>query len=280
MKPKGFNENIEYFIDVSKEHEIGAGELVDGYETHSATQKKRISFDNAHKMVDDEIIRPNILNFKKKRTLERKTVKIILYRWIEEKFEIENIYNKNCFIINNKVKFEQMILETCQRYKDKRDAEDAKIEPKEIKWKLANQKFSGDIEKFIFNKYVYKECWLKKDRSNLEKEFEKYIDDEKDVVWWYKNGDYGSKYLGIPYKINNEAKLFYPDFIVKFNDKMRIYDTKGGLTLDVAKLKAEALYEYIKENKLDGGIITKHGNVWKINLGKDYTNNVEKWNYL
>ena len=61
---------------------------------------------------------------------------------------------------------------------------------------------------------------------------------------------------------NEEWKPFYVDFIVKLKDgKIGLFDTKSGITKQVAGPKVDGLYKYLKsENKkgkkLFGGIVT------------------------
>jgi type III restriction enzyme len=54
----------------------------------------------------------------------------------------------------------------------------------------------------------------------------------------------------VPYD-NGEKKPFYVDFIVKLKDgKIGLFDTKAGLTKQVACPKIDGLYKYIQnENK-------------------------------
>lgn len=110
-----------------------------------------------------------------------------------------------------------------------------------------------------------------------EKEFIKFLEQSKNVLWWYKNGDSGSEFFSISYfnKDENKEKLFYPDWIIKTNKNIWIIDTKKGITAEIAdtKYKAEALQEWLKGKKnFIGGIAVKDGpNGWKINSRKKYS---------
>ncbi|OGU11947.1 MAG: hypothetical protein A2X63_02995 [Ignavibacteria bacterium GWA2_35_8] len=119
-----------------------------------------------------------------------------------------------------------------------------------------------------------------------------YIE-EKDVDWWYKNGDYGSEHFSIPYysEIEKKEKLFFPDWIIKTKKFIFILDTKQGLTGTVStndtKYKAQALQLWIKEQNKDsirfmGGIITKVSDIWKINNNDEYNvdANYSEWKNL
>jgi len=78
-----------------------------------------------------------------------------------------------------------------------------------------------------------------------EKLFLKPLEENKEVVWWYKNGDTGSEFFAIDYynEDENKDRLFYPDWIVKTKNKIWIIDTKAGFTAESkdTKYKAEAL---------------------------------------
>jgi len=117
-----------------------------------------------------------------------------------------------------------------------------------------------------------------------------YLIDNKDIDWWFKNGDSKNEiYLGVPY-INEKGKesTFYPDFIVSYkNDKIGIFDTKAGQTTTSTdtKLKAEALQVYIKENKvknLFGGILISDEEYknWKISQDQKYDFESNNWESL
>ena len=105
--------------------------------------------------------------------------------------------------------------------------------------------------------------------------------ESKNVDWWYKSGNSGSEHFSIPFydEVERKEKLFYPDWIVKVKDTILIFDTKQGLSGTVGsadtKRKAEALQKWIKEQnkaskKFKGGIISKVGEIWKINNNDEY----------
>jgi type III restriction enzyme len=117
-----------------------------------------------------------------------------------------------------------------------------------------------------------------------------YLEDNKNINWWFKNGDSKNEiYLGIPL-IDEKGKesTFYPDFIVSYKDgKIGIFDTKAGQTATSTdtKLKAEALQAYIKESKdknLFGGIAIsdKQYKNWRINQDQKYDFITGSWNNL
>jgi type III restriction enzyme len=109
-----------------------------------------------------------------------------------------------------------------------------------------------------------------------EKEFIKFLEENKNVLWWYKNGDSGSEYFSIAYynPEENKEKLFYPDWIIKTKTQTWIIDTKKGSTAEIpdTKYKAEALQDWLKGKKnFNGGIAVQDGpNGWKLQNSKTY----------
>lgn len=150
--------------------------------------------------------------------------------------------------------------------------------------------FTDQYEEIKVKKCAMQPFYIEKDYKGEvnEKEFIKFLESNKDVVWWYKNGDTGSEFFSISYHNpdENKEKLFYPDWIFKTKNKIWIIDTKKGSTAEITdtKYKAEALQEWLKDKKnFSGGIVVQDGpNGWKINTNKTYTYSVsfEKWNNL
>ncbi len=98
--------------------------------------------------------------------------------------------------------------------------------------------------------------------SQIEKEFMNFLEKNNQVHWWFKNGDRDAVFFAVPYQENGDKKPFYVDFIVHMKDgSIGLFDTKWGLTLQVAGPKRDGLNAYIKEQnkkgkKLFGGIVT------------------------
>lgn len=110
-----------------------------------------------------------------------------------------------------------------------------------------------------------------KDRSNPEKEFEEFLEENRDSIdWWYKNGDHGKQHYSIGY-VNKEGDkaLFYVDFIIRMkNGQIFLFDTKSADSDSNASQKHNALIDYMasdenKDRHLRGGIIIHHGENWK-----------------
>ncbi len=150
--------------------------------------------------------------------------------------------------------------------------------------------FTDQYEEMSVKKSALKPFYIEKDYKgeDNEKEFIKFLESNKDVVWWYKNGDTGSEFFSISYynPDENKEKLFYPDWIFKTKNNIWIVDTKKGTTAEIAdtKYKAEALQEWFKGKKnFAGGIVVQDGpNGWKINSNKTYSYSLsfEKWDNL
>jgi len=98
-------------------------------------------------------------------------------------------------------------------------------------------------------------------QSKLESIFLDFLEKSSRIEWWFKNGDGDATFFAVPYN-NGETKPFYVDFIVQLNDgRIGLFDTKVGLTKQVAGPKINGLYKYIqsenkKGKKLFGGIVT------------------------
>ena len=130
-------------------------------------------------------------------------------------------------------------------------------------------------------------------RSVLETAFIKYLESPNKVAWWFKNGDRDAVYFAVPYEEDGDKKPFYVDFIVRMKDgSVGLFDTKSGLTRQVAGPKVDGLNAYINEqnkkgHKLFGGIVTNtdarnYTGRW-IYFNKDakvFTNSFDNWDNL
>ncbi len=150
--------------------------------------------------------------------------------------------------------------------------------------------FTDNYEEMKVEKSAMSPFYIEKDYKgeDNEKEFIKFLEEHKSVIWWYKNGDSGSEYFSISYynKDENKEKLFYPDWIFKTKQNVWIIDTKKGVTAEIndTKYKAEALQIWLKDkNNMLGGIAVQDGpNGWKIQNSKTYkyTQTFDGWEDL
>ncbi len=143
-------------------------------------------------------------------------------------------------------------------------------------------------------KSIMQPFYVAKNQSDQEKNFIEFLEQDKNVLWWYKNGEQVAMHFAVPYTAYDDEKPFYVDFIVRLTDgRIGLFDTKSGMTIDAAHEKSDGLLAYIKrENKtrtvengkLIGGIVTKHDHrPWKIYRGKgaDLTSNdLSNWDWL
>ena len=112
------------------------------------------------------------------------------------------------------------------------------------------------VEEIVdYKRNIMQDCYLMKDRSSVEKIFEKIIDKDDAIEWWFKNGVNKVEYLGMKYFFPaNRIKSFYQDFIVHYKDgTIGVFETKskgddenfGGFN-EKTKQKAEALFVWKK----------------------------------
>jgi type III restriction enzyme len=138
--------------------------------------------------------------------------------------------------------------------------------------------FTDEYKEMKVKKYALFPFYIEKNYKgeDNEKEFIKFLEENKNVLWWYKNGDSGSEYFSIAYynPEENKEKLFYPDWIIKTKTQTWIIDTKKGSTAEIpdTKYKAEALQDWLKGKKnFNGGIAVQDGpNGWKLQNSKTY----------
>jgi len=129
---------------------------------------------------------------------------------------------------------------------------------------------------FEVNKSALKPFYLKANynwRIN-EVSFIKFLEENENINWWYKNWDSGREYFAIKYHDENwKENLFYPDWIVKLSNwKVLIVDTKSWNTAEWAKYRAEGLQKWIKTQKIDiiWWIVINVWWEWKINNREVY----------
>ena len=87
--------------------------------------------------------------------------------------------------------------------------------------------------------------------SETETWFEHYLEFNKNVEWYYKNGDKGPQYFSVIYTNNlGIEKRFYPDFIFKHGNDIWIVETKGALKNDDGKTEDIDKASYLKFDAL------------------------------
>jgi type III restriction enzyme len=169
-----------------------------------------------------------------------------------------------CSEINQKI-FSEIIQSSKKRFeKLKKKEQNEKQRIKKYVWNVpAVDYFNEGFEEVEVASNVMSPCYLSKNRSNPEKEFEVMLGSSGEVSWWYKNRESKETYLAIPYvnPEDGETRAFYPDYIVQMKDgSVGVYDTKSGFTAksEETTAKSDALQDYIKKHKkkrLSGGIV-------------------------
>ena len=273
-------------------------QLIDGLKEIKAKNiiESTLSEDDKLLLIN-KFIKNNLSGFAYKRSLS--PVKESLYRFFREylctrELENEMVYIQSILLNNFKV-FEIILAKSTEAYKPIKD-EELKIKAQNImnwvlEWEIPESRSYNPetYEKVNVIKSITFPCYLEKERSNPEKAFIEFLEESKNVKWWWKNGD---EHMRDNFGIQKpDTSTFQPDFIVMYSDNtIGIYDTKDvGFQEDDNKIKAEALQKYIKDEnkigkKLKGGIvIVDSNNKLRINHNDIYnnfnTNNIE-WQYI
>lgn len=255
--------------------------------------------DNDLQDMFSSVIKENLSGFAPKRSVP--TVRGAIYQWFKKylgiNYQMENgiIHIQYLFLHDkNLATFSRLLSEATGLYKPIKKAEvKAKIEETVYDWDIKKEEFFNQHtdEKLDYKLCIYEPCYLNKDRSTPEKEFEQHLETKADKVeWWFKNGVSKKDFFGIKYEENDLPQTFYPDYIIQLTSgKTFIGDTKAGITATEAKSRAEALQAYIKDQNakgknLIGGIIIKDNTKkWRVNQQDVYNydkNDLTKWLYL
>lgn len=209
-------------------------------------------------------------------------IKDAIYRYFQEKYPMKFPYgsvNVQMAVLSNKNK--QKFLDVINIAKETY-LEDMKKREKELE---INKNWEVPFSRNYSDAYSFKEksisilepFYENNSASDIEKHFANFLDNKSDEIeWWFKNGERDRIFFAVPYTENDEEKLFYLDWIVKYKDgRIGLFDTKLGLTAEIAKTRAEGLSKYIKEEKkkgknVFGGIITEKSASFWINDREEY----------
>ncbi len=140
---------------------------------------------------------------------------------------------------------------------ERRESEMVDVE----KWNVPETLSYGSEYTKVSVKKSVMEPFFSDDEWKSEAAFIDFLEKSPSVEWWFKNGDRDATFFAIRYS-NGEGKPFYVDFIVKLKDGgIGLFDTKAGLTKQVAGQKIDGLYKYVqiqsKKGKIYfGGIVT------------------------
>ncbi len=237
----------------------------------------------------EKTIKDNLGSFKSvKRSVP--VVKTAIYLWFRESFGTKE-WNDEMFMVQkifqhnkNRGIFEHVLSKAIERYKIVKEQEVRdRIEESEqwydfeLRPELFYNQYADELVRTT-KKYAYEPCYLGATRSTPERSFEKFlVENAPKIDWWWKNGEDKIDYLGVKYEYAGTIHTFYPDYLVKFTDaRLGIFEVKevsdrDGLTY--TKAKAEALQEYIKQQKnkkLFGGIVIERNKAWLLNEKERY----------
>ncbi len=147
-------------------------------------------------------------------------------------------------------------------------------------------RYTEDYDEIIVgDKCLMDRCFLSRQpgRRN-EEQFINYIDNAPRIRWWLKNADSGMNAFSIKYlnTRTNRESLFYPDWIIQFEDgQVGIFDTKGGYTLNTEG-KARGLSLKLNElgpDRFVGGIVRLFNGAWEYCDSEDYNDQTPEENY-
>ena len=191
-------------------------------------------------------------------------IKESIYNFFKEKLKIDysEKFSEIIKIVlsnDNLIHFSNVIDQALEKYIKITKTIDSKLVtthgweiPKEINY--GSSYVEGNFKKSVLMPYYSDKLW------KTEEMFSIFLDNSKQVEWWFKNGDRDSTFFAVPYLENNEELPFYVDFIVQLkNGTICLFDTKSGRTINDAKEKSDGLIRYISQNKslkLIGGIVT------------------------
>jgi type III restriction enzyme len=216
-----------------------------------------------------------------------KTLRKAIYDWFEQFLNI-GLAGRGVIHIQNIVlrgenweQFSVAIADAIEQYKPVRELEiKRKLEEIEYDWNIPlSQSYNEHtVKREEMPLHFHQPCFLTQSRSQIEQDFERYLEQaDTKVQWWYKNGVGKKEYFGIRYEKEEFVHTFYPDFLVKcYDGRLGIFDTKAGYTAEGAKERAEALQAWISHyNKADGQFFG--GIVVQSNQGKFKLNRMETY---
>jgi len=232
----------------------------------------------------EKFIKENLDSFRNvKRSIPK--VKTAIYAWFQ-KYLGSRAWDEETMMIqkiiihqSSQSLFQRILFKAIQEYKNVREKEiQQRVNENEkfYDFDIAKESFYNQHidEKIKNKKYIYEPCYLNFDRSKPEREFENFLEEnEKNIFWWWKNGDNKKDYLGIKYEYpKDHSHTFYPDYLVQFsNGSIGIFEVKDKRDQEgstITKAKAEAFQSYFKNqnNKnLFGGIVIQVNKEFLIN---------------
>lgn len=218
-------------------------------------------------------------------------IKHAIHQFFKENTEIIDLMAMANIAISkeNKKHFVRIINKSKDRFQEE-VADKVKRKPEHISnWNIPkNIEYTKAYEEKHYKKCIMHPTYVKQE-TKIEEKFMDFLEEKNEVKWWFKNEVSDKKYFAIEYHKDDVGgpHAFYVDFIIRMNDgRIGLFDTKDGITAEIAKPKAEALSKYIKNDdtkKLFGGIAIHENHEWRYNDDEEYTYNesvISKWKLL
>ena len=166
------------------------------------------------------------------------------------------------FLINNSQQLRNDISEATYKTITKEDWGDTPVETVFMIPEHETVFLDFNIKNYTtFTSNVYKDYTSDIIRSLPEKRLENALSKSRDVLWFYKNGDKGSRYFSIAYHVAGIMNLFFPDYLVMTKDgRLFIIEIKGGENIsgqsrnidkNAVMLKFNALNKYVEKRNTE-----------------------------
>jgi len=258
---------------------IAAGQIIEfEVDTNKSLERKSdkvISLETDPIKVFEQRIKSNLGGFKTSQE-SISCVRSAIYAWFKQNnIVISEIIASTYLDEENKI-LEEILSRAISKYKETHEMI-KKARAKTIKDFAPQESISWSTSEIQnYTKYVYTPPRFA-EQSKPERNFQDFLENLDEVVWWWKNGDRGEENLGVKYLDSNGAiRITYPDYLVKFKSgKFGLFEIKSkdefSSGTDTVKRKAGCIQKYIKdmnkkypEQTLFGGIVIFDG-VWKLN---------------
>lgn len=162
----------------------------------------------------------------------------------EEQFEKDNklidnftLREFNAFLVNNR----DRLVELFSQISEREFGDIAETDIIESNWEIPQYQYykqhkkiqsTANFEKNVFENYG-NNIVVNPNRTVSEMELERWCENYNSVKWVYKNGDKGSEFFSLVYRMAFRRSHFYPDYIVGLeNGDVWIIEAKGGMTAD------------------------------------------------
>ncbi len=237
----------------------------------------------------EQVIKNNLGSF---RNVKRSVpdVKTAIYVWFRKyvgskEWNEEILLIQSIFLHERNLKtFEKILSNSIEAYKEVKEAEvREKVEKSEqyYEFELPKEQFFNEHTDELVKsakRYAFDPCYLDNDRSDPEKKFERFLNENADkIVWWWKNRENKQDYFGVRYEYEGGIYAFYPDYLVQLkNGRIGIFEVKDSADRDGktwTKAKAEALQKWIinqRRKDISGGVVIERNRDWYVSSERKY----------